>query len=144
MSGITSWQNRKFVVKSKHSRTEDQSRKGSYQTQITGELQVDLLKKLDAIQKFDQETTYMMLREFAYGERSEFEVIRTTPGLKMTREMFVDMIGKQEKLKKGVKMRNQHGIVAMKCSGSPRDGIGGMTVIGKTSGVDQVEGGGEL
>jgi hypothetical protein len=57
--------------------------------------------------------------------------------------MFVGVIGKQEKLKQGVKMRNQRGIVKRKCSESPRDGIGRMIVIGDTSGVDQVEGRGE-
>jgi hypothetical protein len=42
----------------------------------------------------------MTLREFVYRETSEFEVIRTTTGREMTRERFVDLVGKQEKLKK--------------------------------------------
>jgi hypothetical protein len=40
-------------------------------------------------------------------------------------------------------MRNQCGIVKRKCSGSPIDGIGRMTVIGNIYGVDQVEEGGK-
>jgi hypothetical protein len=59
------------------------------------------------------------------------------------RELFVGVIAKQEKLKKGVEMRNQRRIVMRKCFGSPRDGIGRMTVIVNTSRVDQVEGRGE-
>jgi hypothetical protein len=85
----------------------------------------------------------MALREFVYRETSEFEVIRMMTGREITREMFVGVIGKQEKLKKGVKMRNEGGIVKGKCSGPPRDRIGRMIVIGNTSGVDQVEGGGQ-
>jgi hypothetical protein len=85
----------------------------------------------------------MALREFVSRETSNFEVIRTTTGREMTRDMFIGVTGKQENLKKGVKMRNQHGIVKGKCSGSPRNGIGRMTVIGNTSGVNQGEGGGE-
>jgi hypothetical protein len=52
--------------------------------------------------------------------------------------MFAVVIGKQEKLKKRVKKRNQLGIVKRKCSRSPRDEIGRMTVIGNTSGIDHV------
>jgi hypothetical protein len=100
-------------------------------------------KNPDAIQEFGQEMTSMALGEFVYREPSEFEVIRTTTGREMTREMFVGVIGKQEKLKKGVKIRNQRRIVKMKCSESPRDGIGRMIVIGNASGVDRVERGGE-
>jgi hypothetical protein len=51
----------------------------------------------------------------------------------MTREMFVGVIRKQEKLKKGVKMRNQCGIAKRKCSGSPRNGINRMIAIENTS-----------
>jgi hypothetical protein len=98
------------------------------------------VKKSAAIQKFGQETTSM---EFVYREISEFEVIRTTIGREMTRGMFAGVIGKQEKLKKGVKMRNQRGTAKCKCSESPRDGIGRTIVVGNTSGVDQIEGGGE-
>jgi hypothetical protein len=100
---------------------------------------MDLLKKPHAIQKFVQETTSMALREFVYRENSEFEMIRRTTWREMTREMFVAVIAKQEKLKKGVKKR----IVKRRCSGSPIDGIRRMIVIGNSSGVDQVEGGGE-
>jgi hypothetical protein len=85
----------------------------------------------------------MALREFVYGETSEFEVIRATIWHKMTREMSVGVIGKQEKLKNGVKMENQRGIVKRKCSESPRDWIRRIIVIGYTSGVDRVEGGWE-
>jgi hypothetical protein len=42
----------------------------------------------------------MTSREFVYRETSEFEVIRTTTGREMTREMFVGVIRKREKLKK--------------------------------------------
>jgi hypothetical protein len=85
----------------------------------------------------------MALREFVYREKSEFEVIRRTTAREMTREVFVGVIGKPEKLKKGVKMRNQLGTLKGKCSGSPRDGIGRMIMSGDMSGVDQVEGGGK-
>jgi hypothetical protein len=107
---------------------------------MTGEFEADLLKKSDIIQEFGQETTSMALREFGYRGTPEFEVIRKTTGCDMTREMFVGVIGRQEKVKKEVKMRNQRGIVKRKFSGSPRDGIGRMIVIGNTSGVDQVKG----
>jgi hypothetical protein len=66
----------------------------------------------------------MVLRKFVHSETSEFEVMRMTTGREVAREMFVGVIGKQEKLKDGVKMRNQRGIMKRKCSGSPRDGIG--------------------
>jgi hypothetical protein len=85
----------------------------------------------------------MALREFVYREISKSEVIRMTTGRGITREMFVGAIEKQEKLKKGVKTKNQRGIVKRTCSGSPRDGIGRMIVIGNTSGVEQVKGRGE-
>jgi hypothetical protein len=62
------------------------------------------------------------LREFVHNETSEFEVIRTLIGREITREMFVGVIKKQEKLKKGVKVRNQHGIMKEKCSGWPKMG----------------------
>jgi hypothetical protein len=58
------------------------------------------VKKMDAIQEFGQETTFMALREFGYREASEFEAIRTTTGREVTREMFVRVIEKQEKLKR--------------------------------------------
>jgi hypothetical protein len=58
----------------------------------------------------------MMLREFVYRETSEFEVIRTAPGREMRREILADVIGKQAKLKKGVKIRNQHRISERKFS----------------------------
>jgi hypothetical protein len=45
----------------------------------------------------------MSLREFVYRETSEFEVIRTTTRREMRKEIFVGVIGKQEKLKKRVK-----------------------------------------
>jgi hypothetical protein len=47
------------------------------------------------------------------------------------------------KVEKGVKMRNQHGIMKRKCSESPRDEIGKMIVLGNTALFDQVEGEGE-
>jgi hypothetical protein len=97
------------------------------------------VKKLDAMQEFGQKTTSMALREFVYRETSEFEVIRMTTGREMTREMFVGVIGKQEKLEK----RNQRRIVKRKCFVSPRNGIGRVIVIGNTSGVDQAEGEGK-
>jgi hypothetical protein len=87
-----------------------------------GEFQADLLKKSDPTQDFGQETTSMTLREFAHREPSVFEVIRTTTGREITREMFVGVIVKR------------------KCSGWPRDGIGWMIVIGNTFAVDRVEG----
>jgi hypothetical protein len=85
----------------------------------------------------------MALREFVSRETSKFDMIRTTTGRETTTEMFVGVIGKQEKLKKAIKIKLQRGIVKMKCSGSPRDGIGRMTVVGNMSGVGQVEGRGE-
>jgi hypothetical protein len=58
------------------------------------------VKKSDTIQEFGQETASMTLREFGYRETLEFEVIRTTTGHEMTREMIIDEIGKQEKFKR--------------------------------------------
>jgi hypothetical protein len=58
------------------------------------------VKKSDSIQEFGQETTSLALREFVYRETPEFEVIRTTIGRETTREMFIGVIGKQEKLKR--------------------------------------------
>jgi hypothetical protein len=58
------------------------------------------VKKSDAIQEFGQETTSMASREFVYRETPEFDVIRTTTGCEMAREMFVGVIGKQKKLKR--------------------------------------------
>jgi hypothetical protein len=43
---------------------------------------------------------FMALREFVYRETSEFAVIKTMQGREMTRETFVGVIGKQEKLKR--------------------------------------------
>jgi hypothetical protein len=43
----------------------------------------------------------MALSESVHREISEFDVIRATTGRQMTSEMFVGVIGKQEKLKKG-------------------------------------------
>jgi hypothetical protein len=42
----------------------------------------------------------MVLREFVYRETSAFKVIKKKERREMTREMFVGMIGKQEKLKR--------------------------------------------
>jgi hypothetical protein len=58
------------------------------------------VKQSDAIQEFGQEMTSMVLKEFVYRETLELEVISTTTGCEMTKEMFVGVIGKQEKLKR--------------------------------------------
>jgi hypothetical protein len=50
------------------------------------------VKKSDAIQECGQETTSVALREVVYRETSELEVIGTTTGREMTREIFVGVI----------------------------------------------------
>jgi hypothetical protein len=61
------------------------------------------IRKSDTIQEVGQETTSMALKEFVHRETLEFETIRMTTGGEVMRELFVGVIGKQEKLKKGVK-----------------------------------------